>query len=73
MFYRNFTVAHSAQFKRRKVCCLYLEGEVTLVAADLLYPWHGARTGLASFARHWTSQHQFPLHHIAKGFAVITL
>ena len=61
-----FSVAHSALFKWCTVCCLYWEGEVTLVAADLLCPWHGARTGLASSARHWTSQHQIPLHHVAK-------
>jgi hypothetical protein len=71
--FTGFTVDHSAQFKWCTVCCLYWEGEVTLVVTDLLYPWHGARTGLASSARHWTNQHQNPLHHIAEVFTVIAL
>jgi hypothetical protein len=66
------TVRHSARLKWCAVGCLYWKGEVTLVAADLLCPWHGARTGLASCARHWTSQHQIPLHHVAEVFSVIT-
>jgi hypothetical protein len=52
----EFTVPHSAKLKWCTVCCVYREGEVTLVATDLLYPWHGARTGLASSARRWTNQ-----------------
>jgi hypothetical protein len=77
MIYRNLLllILHSLSGVRFAVCAGREGGREreVLVAKDMLYPWHGARNGLASCARHRTNQHQNPFHHRAEVFTVITL